>query len=313
MLPPSPFAAPIRRRQAGRTQSTRYWFKDGSVVLLVQNTLYKVHKSILSRTGDRFGDIFAAPLPGGGLGTEEDPMVLNEPGVTSQAFDALMSAIYVSLPAPTFRTAELIHILRLSALFRCPSLRMYAIEMLTAPHHARAISPLEFLRLAKDCDVPEWVIPPLVEFARLRTPIPVELGAELISRIAQARDVLVARRIALILEGEIDLDRDLEFRSALNISDSGGLAPIEEEHDTCGDVVRRELTRLHALPAEDAPFPPESLLRALPQLRGELCPRCRSMAMAELELRVRDWLDLEGDVAAVEGVLLGMSPGKVAV
>ncbi|KZV88435.1 hypothetical protein EXIGLDRAFT_839224 [Exidia glandulosa HHB12029] len=309
-LPASPFATAVRRRPFGTTKSTKYWYEDGSVVFLVQKTLYKVHKSLLASAGERFADMFAVPPPGNGLGTEEDPMILTDLGVTSQGFEALLSVIYISLPLPTFTTADLVHILRLSSLLRCHTLRHFALDTLSTVHHARNMSALEMLRLAKECNVAQWVLPPLLEFSRLRTPLPVELGAELIARLAQARDVLLSRRISLILHGEVDLGVVDEYR----VSAGNGMLPsIEEqpedhvEHDECGDIIRRELTRLHALSAEEAPFPPEILVRSLPHLRIDLCARCSTMPITELELRVRAWLDLEGDLPAIEGILVGKS------
>jgi len=43
-----------------RTRS-QYWFEDGNVVLLTENTLFRVHRSILSRHSEIFKDTFAMP------------------------------------------------------------------------------------------------------------------------------------------------------------------------------------------------------------------------------------------------------------
>lgn len=61
-----------------------------------QTVLYKVHKSLVAPVGERFADILARPPPGGGLGTEEDPIILTDFGVSSKSFDALLSVVYVS-------------------------------------------------------------------------------------------------------------------------------------------------------------------------------------------------------------------------
>jgi hypothetical protein len=40
-----------------------FWFTDGSVVLLVENTAFRIHQSILSRHSDVFADMFTVPQP----------------------------------------------------------------------------------------------------------------------------------------------------------------------------------------------------------------------------------------------------------
>lgn len=41
----------------------KLWFEDGSVVLHVQNHLYRVHRTMLSKTFETFKDMFAVPQP----------------------------------------------------------------------------------------------------------------------------------------------------------------------------------------------------------------------------------------------------------
>jgi len=42
---------------------SKYWFEDGNVVLQTENTLFRVHRSILSRHSEVFKDTFAMPQP----------------------------------------------------------------------------------------------------------------------------------------------------------------------------------------------------------------------------------------------------------
>jgi hypothetical protein len=58
--------SPQKKRQ--RTDSDRdarkrseYWFEDGNIVLQAEDTLFRVHRSILSRHSQIFKDIFAMP------------------------------------------------------------------------------------------------------------------------------------------------------------------------------------------------------------------------------------------------------------
>jgi len=43
--------------------STDFWFEDGSVVLQVESTLFRVHQSILSMHSDVFQGMFSVPQP----------------------------------------------------------------------------------------------------------------------------------------------------------------------------------------------------------------------------------------------------------
>lgn len=47
------------------TRSTEFWFDDGSVVLHVETTQFRVHRSILSSYSEVFRDMFAVPQPTG--------------------------------------------------------------------------------------------------------------------------------------------------------------------------------------------------------------------------------------------------------
>jgi len=47
------------------TQHESLWFDDGSIVLCVQNTLFRVHRSILSAHSQVFAGMFQIPQPMG--------------------------------------------------------------------------------------------------------------------------------------------------------------------------------------------------------------------------------------------------------
>ena len=59
-LPPS---KKRQRKNSNEEQITRssYWFADGNVVLKAENSLFRVHQSILSRHSQIFKDTFAMP------------------------------------------------------------------------------------------------------------------------------------------------------------------------------------------------------------------------------------------------------------
>ena len=45
-----------------RTRS-EYWFEDGNIILQADNILFRIHRSVLSRSSQIFKDAFAMPQP----------------------------------------------------------------------------------------------------------------------------------------------------------------------------------------------------------------------------------------------------------
>lgn len=46
-----------------RTPHPDLWYEDGSVVLATNSKLFRVHKSVLSKTSGVFADLFSVPQP----------------------------------------------------------------------------------------------------------------------------------------------------------------------------------------------------------------------------------------------------------
>ncbi|KAG5635411.1 hypothetical protein H0H81_011374 [Sphagnurus paluster] len=44
-------------------ESPEFWFSDGSIVIIVENTAFRLHKSILGKHSDVFADLFSVPQP----------------------------------------------------------------------------------------------------------------------------------------------------------------------------------------------------------------------------------------------------------
>lgn len=47
------------------TRHQEFWLYDGSIVLAVENTLFRVHKTILANHSEVFADLFTIPQPVG--------------------------------------------------------------------------------------------------------------------------------------------------------------------------------------------------------------------------------------------------------
>ncbi|KAG6914731.1 hypothetical protein DXG01_015698 [Tephrocybe rancida] len=58
-------------------RSTEFWFSDGSIILIVQNVAFRVHKSILSKHSEVFSDLFKVPQPRNDAETMDGVAVVN--------------------------------------------------------------------------------------------------------------------------------------------------------------------------------------------------------------------------------------------
>ncbi|KAJ7070054.1 hypothetical protein C8F01DRAFT_1049209 [Mycena amicta] len=93
-------APPLKRRRededvppAAIVRSPDYWFDDGSIILQVQTTQYRVAKSMLAMHSTVFRDMFTVPLP------PDDPLVDTCPvvvlsGDTAEDWEHLLAAMY---------------------------------------------------------------------------------------------------------------------------------------------------------------------------------------------------------------------------
>ncbi|KAJ3527519.1 hypothetical protein NMY22_g9758 [Coprinellus aureogranulatus] len=115
------------------TRDTEYYFDDGSCIFLVENVLFNVHRSMLSRDGSSFGAMFSLPQSGTLEGKSDDnPIVLT--GETATEFRHFLSALYAlppqlqTLTSPTANLTVLISIARISNKYAFRTLEAWALE-----------------------------------------------------------------------------------------------------------------------------------------------------------------------------------------
>ncbi|KAG6896950.1 hypothetical protein C0992_005105 [Termitomyces sp. T32_za158] len=125
------------------SRSPDFWLHDGSVVLSVENTLFRVHQTILVNHSQVFADLFSLPQPNSPEGEDEviegcRVIILSDDSAAD--FGDLLGAIYhpshfYALPtgADLDVLLEFISgILRLSTKYLIPALRKRCISLLTA-------------------------------------------------------------------------------------------------------------------------------------------------------------------------------------
>ncbi|KAF8958238.1 hypothetical protein BDZ97DRAFT_1842464 [Flammula alnicola] len=150
------------------TRHTKFWLYDGSIVLSVQNTLFRVHQTILANHSEVFADLFTIPQPEGSIWWKR--------------FCELLNAVYIpdhfeSLPADADLDTVLTFIsgiLRLSTKYMIRYLRQRCITLLlaklphtfegyeakssascTSPDRYRSDTVMRAIRLAQENNVPE--------------------------------------------------------------------------------------------------------------------------------------------------------------
>ncbi|EJD35496.1 hypothetical protein AURDEDRAFT_175425 [Auricularia subglabra TFB-10046 SS5] len=129
-----------------------FWFPDGSIVLGVENVLFKVHRSVLARQSELFEGMFESGTPGkDGEGCEALPLVL--PDIGSKPFADLLSIIYGPRggTVPTGKAADLIALIRLAHRLQFTE----AFDIIVRAAHD-TLSPLERLGLGLDYDIGDW-------------------------------------------------------------------------------------------------------------------------------------------------------------
>ncbi|KAL1704689.1 hypothetical protein EV121DRAFT_280176 [Schizophyllum commune] len=143
----------------------KHWCRDGSVVLHVEDTLFRVHQSTLERVSEAFKDLFAVPQPEGETLVDGCPVVRLE-GDSGYDWASLLDAIYDSLYFVAVESQKLeasfpsiLSILRLSTKYRIIAYRRRCILILSAcfpsEHLPRDVdfaalpSPIVFINVMK--------------------------------------------------------------------------------------------------------------------------------------------------------------------
>ncbi|KAI0800651.1 hypothetical protein C8Q74DRAFT_432137 [Fomes fomentarius] len=109
-------SSPLRKRPRTDNESgqeellrdTQFWFEDGSIVVVAQQTAFRVHQGVLSRHSDTFNGLFTIPQPS--EGTEKiDCCPVVRVSDSAHDFKHLLHALYDGLnffePGKTIRFA----------------------------------------------------------------------------------------------------------------------------------------------------------------------------------------------------------------
>ncbi|KAG2145877.1 hypothetical protein DEU56DRAFT_788604 [Suillus clintonianus] len=134
-----------------------YYIPDGNTVLLVENTLFRVHRSTLTKDKSTFDSMFSldsdlrssssTPSVTAGPEGESDDNPIRLQGDTAQEFRALLWALY-ALPheltlalTPKANTSQLFHLARITHKYEFRSIEAWALGALTTIYTRPMHSP----------------------------------------------------------------------------------------------------------------------------------------------------------------------------
>ncbi|KAI5985623.1 hypothetical protein EDD15DRAFT_1626644 [Pisolithus albus] len=184
---------------------------DTAVVLLVENTLYKVPRKPLEEESTVFKDMFLLPQPDNDAIEGQDdtkPVILH--GVSKADFECLLKALLCRQHGKNkdlvlSLTNEWISVLKLSTMWEFTTLREAAISWLGAAYQS---DPVEKIVLATRYDIGEWLLPSLLALAQRADPISVEegkrLGIETALKLASVREKFRLQGAEHVVVGDRD-------------------------------------------------------------------------------------------------------------
>ena len=77
------------------TRSENFWFDDGSIILEVESTQFRIHRSILARYSTVFDDLFQVPQPESDKSDWVDGCpIVGMSGDTTKDWEHILSFIY---------------------------------------------------------------------------------------------------------------------------------------------------------------------------------------------------------------------------
>ncbi|KZP04954.1 hypothetical protein FIBSPDRAFT_806207, partial [Athelia psychrophila] len=141
-------SSPFDSNEIEQPRHSKYYFKDGSVVFLIEKVLYNVHRYFFERDSAHFHSI----LENVQGADEQNPIVL--PGVRSADFDEFLAILYpTDFRRPTEKTtAQWTSILHLAAEWGFESIQLLAIDKLTA-----TAIPVDKIVLGRRYGISDWL------------------------------------------------------------------------------------------------------------------------------------------------------------
>ncbi|KAL1680157.1 hypothetical protein EV122DRAFT_208432 [Schizophyllum commune] len=278
----------------------KHWYDDGSVVLHVEDTLFRVHRSILARHSEIFRDAFALPAPVEAEEHDGCPLVRLR-GDRLQGWNELLDALYDSFTYfDTLNSLDLdakltaaMSLLRVSTKYRIDYCRAKCLAILSQ-HFASSETYMPVTQLpsfGQACN--------MVKLARETNAMSLLPCALLTIACAEDHSAIYSADIPLVDKMAvyharlelIRLQRECMFPSVKNIWRSHRTCERNYSGSVCAALLQDEFGKYTAAPeamyffVNDASFWPTDKTRATPP-----CKSCRTILLRELaEGRQKIW------------------------
>lgn len=228
-----------------------FYFEDGNLVFLVENTLYRVFRSTFIRHSPVFKDLFTLPKPAGSAddgSSDEYPLYLA--GILSIDFERLLWVLYPpTYSAHRAQTAEeWTSILDLATRWEFADVRELAVCQL----QTLDLAPVERVALARAYDIcGRWTLAAYIALCERTQALTLAeatlLGLETTTRVAQLREQLRAKRGAYSAPAHANTQRapfkETQETNRARRWRSAGSAPASRPLVLAGSAPSRKFSR----------------------------------------------------------------------
>lgn len=174
-----------------------YYFDDGSIVLLVEDTLFRVHRYYFTRESQIFADMFSLPTgsPSGLAEGQSDSSPIDIPGVTKKEMESFLGFVYFGMhDENTFSLESWIALLSFSTRFICDKIRARSVREIES--FQSQLDPVERVVLAVRHNVPRWLNGAYQELCQRTNTLSEEegekLGLSTVIKLMKARETLLS-------------------------------------------------------------------------------------------------------------------------
>ncbi|KDQ14974.1 hypothetical protein BOTBODRAFT_44241 [Botryobasidium botryosum FD-172 SS1] len=188
---------------AGPTHHPQYYFEDGSIIFLVEDVLFNIHRSKLVQHSEFFKDMFLSKETGGGGEGQSDEHPIKIPDTSAVDFANLLWWMYTpQIIGPDCQiTSKMAYsILVLSHKYQFPLAFDFAAAALNGPK--LNLPAVQRLDLARRQIVPQWLLPSIygilqTPFASFTSADARVLGSETLRLLGTAQEKIEEARKAL--------------------------------------------------------------------------------------------------------------------
>ncbi|EJD33343.1 hypothetical protein AURDEDRAFT_189084 [Auricularia subglabra TFB-10046 SS5] len=138
--------------KAAGVRHPRHFHCDGNIHIIIANTLFCVHGSMLAKQSSFFQNMFkdGQPLEGESV-AEAKPVPF--PGLSVREFELILDVLYWIHPGPQLSVYDHLLLLQLSDKFDMATMKNFALEKLDK----RKIPPILRLQYGVKCNIADWV------------------------------------------------------------------------------------------------------------------------------------------------------------